>query len=268
MKKNLLTGLIFTAALTAGSLAFAANASKATVGTTPTFAPKSQIFSAAQTAAIQNILHDYIVQNPQILVEASQALRYQEMQKMQTDTKNQIANYAKDLQDVSKRFAIGNPKGDIVMVDIFDYQCPHCKVMNQVAESLVKDDPNLQVIFMEWPIFGPDSVYAAKAAYAAFKEGKYLAMHDALFAVDAPLSQDKVLAIAKSIGLNEKQFSEDLQSSTVDQALRANVDLAQNLKLQATPAFILIKRSSGKSDLVLGEVSKDELTKAIAGVRK
>ncbi|MFA6408952.1 MAG: DsbA family protein [Gammaproteobacteria bacterium] len=224
-------------------------------------------FTPEQVKALQSIIHDYIVQNPQILREASQALRNQEMDKMQSDTKSQIVKHTSDLLNTDQHFAIGNPKGDVVMVDVFDYQCGHCKAMSPTVNNLVKGDAKLQVIFMDWPIFGNDSIYAAKAAVVAKKYGKYQEMHDALFAADGALSSDKVLQIAKSIGLDEKKFLQDINDKATDDVIKYNAQLAKDLKLIATPAFIFINRQGSKVEFVLGEVGSDDLVKAINKVR-
>jgi len=245
----------------------AAPAPQATTTQSQPVATAQTSFTPEQVKAMQSIIHDYIVQNPQILREASQALRNQEMDKMQSDTKSQIVKHTSDLLNIDQHFAIGNPKGDVVMVDVFDYQCGHCKAMGPTVNNLVKGDPKLQVIFMDWPIFGNDSIYAAKAAIVAKKYGKYQEMHDALFAADGALSSDKVLQIAKSIGLDEKKFLQDMNDKATDDVIKSNAQLAKDLKLIATPAFIFINRQGSKVEFVLGEVGADDLVKAIGKVR-
>lgn len=225
-------------------------------------------FTPEQVTDIQKVIYDYLLSNPQILREMSKALRAQEMNNMQAETKQQIPSYIKDLYNTDTRFAIGNPKGDVVLVEIFDYQCGHCKNVNETMHKIVKDDNKLQVIFLEWPIFGQDSVNAVKAAFAAQKQGKYLEMHDALLATENPLNADKIKQLVKTVGLDEAKFNKDMADKDLDSMVKANIQLAQNLKLPATPAFIIGNRQGSKFEFILGESSETELLKAVADVRK
>ena len=225
-------------------------------------------FTDGQVLDIQKTIHDYLMQNPQLLREMSQALRAQEMNKMQSETKQQIPNYTKGLLDTSKHSFIGNEKGDVAIIEIFDYQCGHCKSMGEVLSKLVKKDSNLQVVFLEWPIFGPDSNAAVKAAFAARKQGKYIEMHDALLAAENPLNQDKIKQISKSIGLDQAKFTQDMLDKSLDDMVKNNIQVAKDLKLPATPAFIITNRKGDKFDFILGESSVEDLHKAVEEVRK
>jgi len=224
-------------------------------------------FDAAKVKEIQKIVHSYLVQNPQILREMAQSLRSQEMVKMQEETKAEIGKHLKELLNTQKHLAIGNLNGDIIMVEIFDYQCSHCKTVNSTIENLIKKDPNLQVTFLEWPIFGADSTYAAKAALASNLQGKYLAMHDALLDADNPLTKAKVLEVAKSVGLDQKKLAHDINDHAIDALVKDNIKLGQSLKLIATPAFIFINRSNNKFDFALGAVDETELRNVINKLR-
>lgn len=237
------------------------------VQNTPDAVKPSFSFTDGQVLDIQKTIHDYLMQNPQLLREMSQALRAQEMNKMQSETKQQIPNYTKGLLDTTKHRFIGNEKGDVAIVEIFDYQCGHCKSMGEVMSKLVKSDPNLQVVFLEWPIFGPDSNAAVKAAFAAHKQGKYIEMHDALLAAENPLNQDKIKQVAKSIGLDQAKFTQDMLDKSLDDMVKSNVQIAKDLKLPATPAFIITNRKGDKFDFILGESSVEDLHKAVEGVR-
>ena len=234
----------------------------------PASVSNTAIFDDVKVKEIQNIVHDYLLKNPTILREMSQALRGQEMVKMQQDTKAEISKYAKELLDPQKHFVVGNPKGDVIMVEIFDYQCGHCKSMRSTIDKVVKEEPNLQVSFMEWPIFGADSVYAVKAALAAKEQNKYVEMHNALLDAENPLTKEKIMQVVKTVGLDEKKFEKDVGSKATEEIIKANTDLAQNLKLMATPAFIFINRKGDKFDFVLGESTEADLRKVVADIRK
>lgn len=241
----------------------------------PQEAPKANIntstgFTPEQTQEIQNIVHEYLVKNPKVLLEVSnslQTIRDKEMLKMQDETKNVISKNIKKLFDIKNPIAIGNHNSDVVIFEFFDYQCNHCKSMNMIIEKVIKADPNLEVVFIDWPIFNADSIYAAKAALVAHKKGKYMEMHNSLLAEDTQLSKDRILQIAKSVGLDEKALKKDVGGKFIQNTVKTNFKLAQDLKLIAAPAFILSDRQGKKFDFLLGQVKEKDLLQAIAGIR-
>jgi protein-disulfide isomerase len=234
--------------------------------TTQSFA-KTTSFNDEQKRAIEQIVHNYLVKNPQVLVDMSQSLQKmhdQEMSNMQAVTKNLIGKYQRKILALN-RPTIGNIEGDVQLIEFFDYQCGHCKQMKSVIDELIKTDPNLKVMFIDWPIFGDDSTYAVKAVLAAQNQNEYIKLHNALLDQENPLSRDKILVTAKSIGIDVKKLEQDV--SSVNDLLDANLRLAKELKLVATPAFIVINRNNKKYDFVLGQVTETELQKIISEVR-
>lgn len=235
--------------------------------------PAKAVFDADQQKAIQQIVHDYIVNQPQVLVEASNNLRIQQ-QKQWTESVNKKIN-----ENVQKIFldpanpVAGNAKSDIVMVEFFDYQCIHCKKMVAPIDKVIKSDPNLKVIFISYPIFGETSLYAAKAALAAEKQGKFLVFHDALMNATQPLSPDLILKIANEVKLNTAQLQKDMNDPAIDEELKNNRQLGQDLMLGGTPTFIFAKLAANNEKntasiinnplIVPGEVSEAGLKKSI-----
>jgi len=133
----------------------------------------------------------------------------------------------------------GNEKSTIVLVEFFDYQCVHCRRMVPVLNELMDNNKQLKVIFKEFPILSEISTYASKAALAAKKQGKYLALHEALLTYKDRLSEKVILEIAKKVGLSIDQLQKDMNSSEVEQEIQANFSLASKLGIQGTPAFII-----------------------------
>lgn len=207
-------------------------------------ATSTNSFNAGQTHSIEKIVHDYIVNNPEILIEASQALQMKQQQMMQQKAEEQIEKHHQALFS-GKNTLAGNPKGNVTLVEFFDYQCGHCKKMAPVVKNLMKQDKNLRVIYREYPIFGGDSDLAAKAALAAGLQNKYTAMHDTLISEKSPLNEDIINKAAQKIGLNMTQFKKDLESQAVQTELNANQELAKALNLAGTPAFIIAKTPNG-----------------------
>ncbi|AHE67780.1 protein-disulfide isomerase [Legionella oakridgensis ATCC 33761 = DSM 21215] len=183
--------------------------------------------------------------NPEVLIEASQALQQKQQQSMQEQAKAAIAENAEQL--FTENLAVGgNPKGNVTLVEFFDYQCIHCKKMKPVINELIKKDKNLRVIYKEFPIFGKTSELASQAALAAAMQGKYQQMHDALLSVDKRLDETVIMDTAKSIGLNLEQLKKDMEGQKVADALKGNRELAENMHLMGTPAFIIAATPDGK----------------------
>lgn len=255
---------IMMPALLAGALAVSAN-SWAAEGK-PNH--HSSELSPTQTKQIEQVVHDYLVKNPQVLVEASQALQQQQMSQMQQVANKAISKNAKEIFNAPTSPVIGNPNGDVTIVEFMDYQCGHCKAMNSVVDSLIKSDPNLRVVYKEFPIFGPTSELAAKAALAAQKQGKFQALHDALMSDDNPLSQAEVMKLAQSAGIDTTKLTAAMNDAGVEKELKNNLFLAQEMHLEGTPAIIVGNRNGTKVVFIPGTTSKDNLQQIIAQIRK
>jgi protein-disulfide isomerase len=197
-----------------------------------------------QTKAIEQIVHDYLVNNPEVLLEASQALQQKQQQTMQREAKSAILQNANDL--LNETFAVaGNPKGDVTLIEFFDYQCIHCKKMKPVVNDLIKKDANLRVIYKEFPIFGKSSETASKVALAAAMQGKYAQLQEALLKIDKHLDDALVMQAAKDAGLNMTKLKTDMDSKAVSDALTANRQLAEKMHLMGTPAFVVLATPGG-----------------------
>ncbi len=198
-----------------------------------------------QKKEMEQVIHDYLVNNPEVLVEASQALQQKQQQSMQEQAKAAISENAPQLFN-EKVSVAGNPKGNVTLVEFFDYQCIHCKKMKPVIADLIAKDPNLRVIYKEFPIFGKSSELASQAALAAGMQGKYQEMHDALLSQDKRLNEDIIMQTAKSLGLDVAKLKKDMQSKEVTDTLDANRQLAEKMHLMGTPAFVVAATPDGQ----------------------
>lgn len=200
-----------------------------------------------QQKDIEKVVHDYLVKNPDVLLEASQALQQKQQQTLQQQAKSAILEQAPQLFQGTLAVA-GNPKGNVTLVEFFDYQCIHCKKMAPAMAALTKQDPNLRVIYKEFPIFGKSSEMASQVALAAAMQGKYQVMHDALLGMDKQLTEAMVLEKAKSLGLDMTTLQKDMNSKAVADVLKSNRELAEKLHLMGTPAFIVAATPAGQFD--------------------
>lgn len=207
--------------------------------------PAAAAFTPEQKTAIQSIVHDYLLNQPEVLIEASQVLQKKQQESQQNEAKGSILKNAKQLITESLSVA-GNPKGNVTVVEFFDYQCGHCKQMKTVLNKLMQAKPNVRVVYKEFPIFGQTSEDAARVALAAAMQGKYEQVHNALLSTEKHLDKNAALAIAQSVGANMTKLKLDMQSKTVSDALVANRKLAEQLHLMGTPAFIVMATPNGQ----------------------
>lgn len=201
-------------------------------------------FTDAQKTEIGQIIHDYLVTNPDVLIEASQALQQKQQKNMQQQAQAAIQDSAAELFQ-GKLATVGNMKGNVTVVEFFDYQCIHCKKMAPVMDNVVKKDADLRVIYKEFPIFGKSSEYASRAALAAGMQGKYKAMHDALLSLEKRLDKKLVLDTAKKIGLDMTKLQKDMNSKEVSDVLESNRKLAEKMHLMGTPALVVASTPEG-----------------------
>lgn len=202
-------------------------------------------FSPSQKTQIEKIIHDYLVNSPEVLMEASQALQVKQQLVQQKEAKSAILQNSEQLLTEKIAFA-GNPKGNVTIVEFFDNQCGHCKTMKPILAALIEKDNNVRVIYKEFPIFGKSSELAARAALAAGMQGKYVPMHDVLLQADKRLDKAMIMEAAKTAGLDMPKFTVDMDSKTVTDALEENRKLAEKLHLMGTPAFIVLSTPNGK----------------------
>lgn len=224
-------------------------------------------FSPTQQQQIEKIVHDYLVNNPEVLLEASQALQSKEMDKAKTQALQGVQGNKDKLFNDPNSPTAGNANANAVVVEFFDYQCIHCKDMQPFLVKLLNGN-NVKVIYKQFPIFGAASNYAAQMALAAAKQGKFLEFHNALFRVSGPLSETKVQEVAKSVGLNVDQLKKDMNDPAIKQEISANYDLAKALSLVGTPSFVLSNKGLTAFDFIPGAAPQDLFQKSIDDIAK
>ncbi len=211
--------------------------------------------------AIEEIVRDYILANPEVLVDAMAVLRQREEQAEARQAQQAIqSNYDAIARSDDDPFA-GNPDGDVVVVEFFDYRCPYCKRVIDPLMKAVEDDGNVRLVFKEYPILGPESVAAARAALAAKRQDKYMDFHLALMKTEGRLNEDNLIRIAESVGLDIDQLRDDMESPEIEETIASNYELSDSLGIRGTPAFIIGR------ELIPGAISIDEMKRRIADAR-
>ncbi|HUY83838.1 MAG TPA: DsbA family protein [Steroidobacteraceae bacterium] len=161
-------------------------------------------------------------------------------------------------------YKVGARDPDVTIVEYFDYNCPFCRRLAPTLRRLLAEDPRLALIYKDWPVLGPASVYAARCALAAAYQGKYLQAHDALLAGPRLSSDAEVEAVLGRAGIDVARMKADLRRHAVDIArvLNRNDDEARALALQGTPGLLV-----GRT-LVPGIIGRADLHRLIAQARR
>lgn len=218
-------------------------------------------FTAEQRQAIEAIIREYLAKNPDIMLDALQAAEDRIKGESRDKASAALVQRRREVFDDPDAPVAGNPQGDATLVEFFDYRCPYCKQVEPSIEALVAGDPQLRFVYKEFPVLGPDSVTAARAALAARKQGKYDALHHALMALKGQVNDASVLKVAASVGLDLDRLTRDMAAPDIDRMLKANVDLAEALDIHGTPGFVI------GNEIVPGAVSLDALKQLIQTAR-
>lgn len=189
-------------------------------------------------AAIEAIVREYLLENPEIITEALDILQQRE-EAAELERQRLALVEQHDAIFNSSSPIMGNPDGDVTLVEFFDYQCGFCKRVLDDVFAVAEDDPGLRVVFKDLPILGPASVVAARASLAARNQGLYTEYHNALMAHRGQLSDRVIFDIAAEVGLDVNQLRTDMQSPEIREELNDNIRLAQQLGIRGTPAFII-----------------------------
>lgn len=228
----------------------------------PAMPPALQSLTPEQQDAVRALVRQTIMEHPEIIMEAVQALEAREQAAGDARAGAAIAASKAALEQDPADPVAGDPKGDVALVQFFDYRCPYCKAVSDRAFSAAKADGRTRLVFKEFPILGPQSVVAARAALAARQQGKYVEMHKALMAYKGTIDENSVADIARKQGMDPARLARDMKAPEVDTLLQKNLALAKSLGVTGTPAFVV----GGK--LIPGAVEEDALRSAINGARK
>src|SRR5271169_7217142 len=228
----------------------------------PTGVIRAAEINPTQRQAIDSIIHDYLMQHPDVLIAALRAAQDKLDRDNDAKATQAVARHRRDIFDNPATPAAGNPQGDVAIVEFFDYRCPYCKQVQPELESLVQQDPKLRLVYKEFPVLGPASVTAAHAALAAQRQGKYEAFHAAMMATKGQITEETVYKVAGSVGLDVERLKQDMSAPDIAQALKTNLALADALNIRGTPGFIVGKH------IVPGAIDLDALRNMVAEARK
>ena len=228
----------------------------------PYVGAKAADATATQRQTIDSMIHDYLMQHPDVLIAALRAAQDKLDRDSDAKATQAVASHRQQIFDDPATPTQGSPAGGATLVEFFDYRCPYCKQVQPALEALLQQDPKLRVIYKELPILGPASITAAHAALAAQRQGKYDAFHAAMMNAHGQITDDTVYQVAGSVGLDVGRLKRDMEAPEIAQRLKANLALADALDIRGTPAFIVGDK------VVPGAVDLDALKTMIADARK
>ena len=222
-------------------------------------------FTPEQKAEIGAIMKDYLVNNPDVLRAAIEALDKHDKQVEAEARKSAVADQSGALFSSTHQANVGNPKGEATLVEFFDYNCHYCKGALPDMAKLMQNDPNMKLVLKDFPVLGPGSVEAAKVASAVRNQlhgDKFWQFHFKLLSSHGPVGKAEALAVAKDMGVDMDRLNKDMESPEVAAGLDEVMKMADSLQINGTPTFVV------GQEVVVGAVGYDQLKEKLDSVHK
>jgi protein-disulfide isomerase len=237
----------------------------ATLTASTAFAGGLGEMTEAERAAFREEVRAYLMENPEVIVEAMTELQSREdaaaadrdLQLMETH-KDAIYNSAAD-------WVGGNPDGDITVVEFMDYRCGYCRKAYQEIEDLVGTDGNIRFVLKEFPILGEESLLSSQFAISVrmlYGDEAYKKAHDALIVLRGEANAETLARLAGDLGHDAAAVAEKMASEEVKAVIMANHELATVLEISGTPTFVVDRT------MVRGYVPLDGMRQIVAGQRQ
>lgn len=227
-------------------------------------AAQQERFSTEETRAIETIVREYLMNNPEIMRDVFAELERRE-QAAQAEARRRTLEDANALLFDADDVILGNPQGDVTLVEFFDYNCGFCKRALEDLHAMIEADPNLRVVLKDFPVLGPGSLEAARIALAAQKQlspedaGRF---HVSLMETRGQVNGERATSLAREMGLDMARLEADANSPAVRETLATNYQLADDLGLTGTPAWVI------GDQVVSGAVGRERLGAAVQNVRR
>ncbi|HWD11983.1 DsbA family protein [Pseudochrobactrum sp. sp1633] len=215
-------------------------------------------------AAVEKIVREYLLENPEVMLEVQDALEAKQSASAREGQSKIIADNHDSIFNDANDAVYGNPKGDVTIVEFYDYNCGYCKRAMPDMQALMKADPNVRFVLKEFPILGPDSMrtHLVAQAFKKLMPEKYMELHEALMKEPKSSTEESTLKIATSLGADEAKLRELMKSKEVVTSFQSAYNIAQALNISGTPSYII------GEELVPGAVGLDALSAKIAEQRE
>lgn len=212
----------------------------------------------------QKAVRGYLIENPEILLEAQNVLESRMETQMRAEQGKAIKEESAKIFQAPDDAVFGNPRGDVTIVEFYDYNCGYCKKSFPTMQALLKKDPNLRFVMKDFPILGQDSVDAHRVARAfqVVMPGKYRQFHEAMMLRPGHANAASAIEVALSLGADKDKMTRALADESLLQPFVTNGEVAYKLRINATPAYII------GNQVISGAVGTDALVKVIEQERK
>jgi len=231
---------------------------------TQSFALDLSKMSAAERALLQEEIRLYLLENPEIIMEAVEVLRKKEQQAAIQSDFELVKKNKKAIFEDGFSFIGGNPNGDITLVEFVDYRCGYCKKAHNEVEKLINADGNIRFVIKEFPILGDDSLVLSKFALAVkivHGDEMYKMVHDILIKMKSPPSEKAFNQIMNNLNLDADRVESKMESNEVNGMIAYTRTLAERLKISGTPTFVM------NDELIRGYVPFDALINIVDNKR-
>jgi protein-disulfide isomerase len=213
---------------------------------------------------VNKLVEDYLLSDPTILQRMNDKLAADKQVAARKAMKDELTAHASEIYQSADNIVLGNPKGDVTLVEMFDYNCTYCRQALPDMASLLADDPNLKVILKQFPILTPGSVDAARVGVLVSENPNidYWQFHQKLFSMRAgEVGADQALQVAEQLGGNRVEMMLDMNGKKPTAAIQQTYDLAKALNIGGTPTYIL------GDELIPGALPLEQLKQKIANLR-
>ena len=221
--------------------------------------------SPAERDAFGAQVREYILENPDLILEAFQILEQRrELAEAQADIQLVEANKDELFND-GYSWVGGNPDGDITLVEFMDYRCGYCRRAVPEVAKLLKNDGNIRLVIKEFPILGEASMISSRFAVASkivAGDDAYKQVHDALLEFGGEPTEVTLRRLSDSLGLDTDAVFAEMGSDTVTQQIAQTRALAQKLNISGTPTFVL------GTELLRGYLPADQMELIAQEVRE
>jgi protein-disulfide isomerase len=219
--------------------------------------------SDGQRKEIEGIIKNYLIANPEIIKDAMAELQRRQDEAEQAAQTKAITDNVALLFDSKRQVVLGNPKGDVTLVEFFDYNCAYCKRAHADMKKLIENDKNLRVVLKEFPVLGEGSMTAAQvaAAVSLVAPERYGEFHEKLLTERGQANSERAFAVAEEMGLDMAKVKAKVNTDDVKAMITEAYDLANKLALTGTPSYVTPK------EVVVGAVGYDALKKKIDEAR-
>lgn len=225
--------------------------------------PVAAASAPGEREGIETIVRDYLLANPELLIEMQQALETKQQEQQRLANLEVIESARADIFNAEYDGSVGNPNGKTTIVEFYDYNCGYCKRAQDDMLALTEADPELRFVLKEFPILGPDSTKAhvVSMAFRALMPEKYADFHNQLIGAPGRATEDAAIRIAVALGADEAALREEMKNPAIAAAFEKTYELANRLAITGTPSYVV------GNEVVFGALGRDVLAQKIADAR-